>query len=122
MSVVEDIRVGRYLEDLMAVVARATPGPLSVARGSDGRYTLRSSSGAVVAVVHRAADAAVFARDRVDLRALVTALAEVMGRHRDDGAGRCVEDGQPLACLTLRELELQLGALADVPGTGHAGH
>lgn len=112
MSVVEDTRVGRYLEDLMSAVARATPGPLSVERGSDGRYVLRTSTGTQVAIVNRSVDAAVFARDRVDLRALVTGVAEVIGRHRDDGSGRCVEDSQAMSCLTLRELEQHLGPRA----------
>lgn len=112
MSVVEDTRVGQYLEDLMTAVARATPGPLSVDRGSDGRYLLRTSTGGLVAVVNRSADAEVFARDRLDLRALVTGVAEVIGRHRDNGSGRCAEDGQPMSCLTLRELEQHLGPRA----------
>lgn len=108
MSVVEGIEVGRYLEDLMLAVARATPGLLSVDRATDGKYTLTSTTGGLVAVVNRKVDADLFARDRLDLRALVTGIAEVIGHHEDDGTGHCVQDGQPVPCITRQDLESHL--------------
>lgn len=100
--------VGRYLEDLMALVARATPGLLVVERTADRRYTLSTASGRLVAVVNRRSDAAVFARDRLDLRALVTGVAEVLARHHDRGDGRCAHDGEPVPCTTRQDLTMQL--------------
>lgn len=112
MSVAEGTQVGRYLDDLMAMVARASPGLLSVGRTPDRRYALTTTTGQLVAVVNRRSDADVFARDRLDLRALVAAVAEVIGRHHDDGTGRCDQDRQPMPCVTRRDLDLQLAARA----------
>jgi hypothetical protein len=105
--------VGRYLGDLIGLVAQATPGPLRVARESDRHYALTTGAGRRVAVVNRRSDAALFARDRMDLRALVLGVSEVMGLHHDRGDGRCVQDGQPMPCATLRELRAQLAPRAE---------
>jgi N12 class adenine-specific DNA methylase len=112
MCVAEDTHVARYLDDLMAMVARATPGQLSIDRTPDRRYTLTTTTGQLVAVVNRRSDADVFARDRLDLRALVAGVAEVVGRHHDDGTGACEQDGQPMPCVTRRDLDLQLAPRA----------
>ena len=94
MIAVGETELDRYLRDLMAMVARATPGAFVIGRTGDRRP---------VAVVNRRSDAEIFARDRLDMRALVTGIAEVLGRHHDDGEGRCSQDGQPLPCDTRRE-------------------
>jgi hypothetical protein len=65
---------------------------------------LPAPDGRPVGEVNRRSDAEIFARDRLDLRALVTGIAEVLGRHHDDGEGRCSQDGQPLPCETRRDL------------------
>lgn len=106
--------IGRYLHELAQLVRRATPGPLVVRRTPDRRYTLTAAgTGRLVAVVNRSSDAEVFARDRLDLRALVAGVAEVIGRHHDDGSGRCAQDGQPVPCVTWRELQVQLAPRAE---------
>jgi hypothetical protein len=79
-----------------------------IGRTSDRRYALTAQDGRPVAVVDRRSDAEIFARDRLDLRALVTGIGEVLGRHHDDGEGRCSQDGQPLPCDTRRELVKQV--------------
>ena len=112
MAVAAGDQVGRYLDDLMRLVGRATPGPLEVQRQPDRRYALTTPAGRLVAVVNRGPDAEVFARDRLDLRALVAGVAEVIGRHHDDGSGCCVEDGQQVPCITRRELQAQLAPRA----------
>jgi len=89
MNAVGETELDRYLRDLMAVVARATPGAFVIGRTGDRRYALTAQDGRHVAVVNRRSDAEIFARDRLDLRALVTGIAEVLGRHHDDGEGRC---------------------------------
>jgi hypothetical protein len=104
MTAVGETELDRYLRDLMAMVARATPGPFVIGRTGDRRYALTAQNGRTVAVVNRRCDAEIFARDRLDLRALVIAVAEVLGRHHDDGEGHCSQDGQPLPCDTRREL------------------
>jgi hypothetical protein len=104
--------VGRYLLELIRLVARATPGLLHIDQGTDRRYRLTGARGQTVAVVNRRADAEVFARDRMDLRALVLGVSEVIGRHRDRGDGRCCEDGQLLPCGTLHELLTHLAQRA----------
>jgi hypothetical protein len=108
MPSVGEAELGRYLDDLMALVARATPGPFAIGRTPDRRYALTAANGRPVAVVNRRSDAEVFARDRLDLRALVLGVAEVLGRHHDDGEGRCAQDGQPVPCETRRELATRL--------------
>jgi len=105
---VGEAELDRYLRDLMALVARATPGLLMIGRTTDRRYALTDQSGRPVALVNRRSDAEVFARDRLDLRALVVGVAEVLGRHHDDGEGRCSQDGQSLPCETRRELARRL--------------
>jgi hypothetical protein len=92
----------------MALVARATPGLLVVRRTGDRRYALSTAHGRPVAVVNRRSDAEVFARDRLDLRALVTGAAEVLARHHDNGHGRCAQDGEPVPCTTRQDLSMQL--------------
>ena len=104
MTAVGETELDRYLRDLMAMVARATPGRFMIGRIGDRRYALTAQDGRAVAVVNRRSDAEVFARDRLDLRALVSGTAEVLGRHHDDGEGRCSQDGQPLPCDTRQEL------------------
>lgn len=104
MATVGQAELDRYLRDLMAMVARATPGAFVIGRTGDRRYALTAQDGRRVAVVNRRSDAEIFARDRLDMRALVTGIAEVLGRHHDDGEGRCSQDGQPLPCDTRREL------------------
>ena len=104
MTAVGETELDRYLSDLMVMVARATPGRLVIGRTGDRRYALTASDGRSVGVVDRRSDAEIFARDRLDLRALVTGIAEVIGRHHDDGEGRCSQDGQPLPCDTRRDL------------------
>jgi hypothetical protein len=104
MTEVGEIELDRYLRDLMAMVARATPGAFVIGRTADRRYALTAQDGRPVAVVNRRSDAEIFARDRLDLRVLVTGVAEVLGRHHDDGEGRCSQDGQPVPCETRREL------------------
>jgi hypothetical protein len=104
MNAVGETELDRYLRDLMAMVARATPGAFVIGRTGDRRYALTAQDGRHVAVVNRRSDAEIFARDRLDLRALVTGIAEVLGRHHDDGEGRCSQDGQSLPCDTRREL------------------
>jgi hypothetical protein len=104
MNAVGETELDRYLRDLMAMVARATPGAFVIGRTGDRRYALTAPDGHHVAVVNRRSDAEIFARDRLDLRALVTGIAEVLGRHHDDGEGRCSQDGQSLPCDTRREL------------------
>jgi hypothetical protein len=104
MTAVGETELDRYLRDLMAMVARATPGRFVVGRTRDRRYALTAQDGRAVAVVNRRSDAEIFARDRLDLRALVAGVAEVLGRHHDDGEGRCSQDGQSLPCDTRREL------------------
>jgi len=104
MTAVDETELDRYLSDLMAMVARATPGRLVIGRTGDRRYALTAPDGRPVGEVNRRSDAEIFARDRLDLRALVTGIAEVLGRHHDDGEGRCSQDGQLLPCDTRREL------------------
>ena len=104
MTAVGETELDRYLRDLMAMVARATPGLFVIGRTGDRRYALTAQDGRSVAVVNRRSDAEIFARDRLDLRALVTGIAEVLGRHHDDGEGRCSQDGQSLPCDTRQEL------------------
>ena len=104
MNAVGETELDRYLRDLMAMVARATPGAFVIGRTGDRRYALTAQDGRHVAVVNRRSDAEIFARDRLDLRALVTGIAEVLGLHHDDGEGRCSQDGQSLPCDTRREL------------------
>jgi hypothetical protein len=103
-----EAELGQYLDDLMALVARATPGPFAIGRTTDRRYALIAENGRPVAVVNRRSDAELFARDRLDLRALVVGVAEVLRRHHDDGEGRCSQDGQPMSCETRRELAKRL--------------
>ena len=108
MSAIQEVELDRYLRDLMALVARATPGSFVIGRTADRRYALTDQSGRPVAVVNRRSDAEVFARDRLDLRALVVGVAEVIGRHHDDGEGRCSQDGQSMPCDTRREFAKRL--------------
>jgi hypothetical protein len=108
MRAAQDDQVVRYLDELMALVARATPGMLRVEPTANRRYALRTSSGRLVGVLNRRPDAELFARDRLDLRALVIGVAEVYGRHHDDGSGHCAQDGEPVPCSTRRELRMQL--------------
>ena len=70
----------------MALVARATAGAFSVERSSDRRYAL-TEPGRPVAMVNRRSDAELFARDRLDLRALVSGVAEVLSRHTTTAGG-----------------------------------
>ena len=107
MQAEDDGRVGRYLGE-MAAVARATSGRLLVRRTADRRYALTTPSGRPVAPVNRRSDAEVFARDRLDLRALATGVAEVLARHHDDGAGHCAQDGEPVPCTTRQDVGMQL--------------
>jgi len=101
--------VGDYLAGLTRLLVRASPGPLAVSRTSGSRYAVTGGSAQrPVATMGREADARLFARALPDLRVLATAVAEVLGRHHDDGAGRCVEDGQPVPCTTRRVLEDEL--------------
>lgn len=108
--------VSRYLLELIRLVARATPGFLLVDQATDRRYRLTTSRGQTVALVNRRADAEIFARDRMDLRALILSVSEVIGRHHDRGDGRCHEDSQLLPCGTLQELLTHLTPRA---GTAH---
>jgi hypothetical protein len=101
-------QLGRYLGDLMALVARATSGLLVVHRTADRRYALTAPDGRPVVVARRRADADVFARDRLDLRALVSAVAEVLARHRDGGDWRCAHDGEPVPSTTRQDPGMQL--------------
>jgi hypothetical protein len=108
----QEDQIGRYLGELMALVARATPGAFSVERTTDRRYALTTENGRLVAVVNRRSDADLFARDRLDLRALVSGVAEVLSRHHPDGRGKCAQDGELMPCTTRRDLGLQLGQRA----------
>ena len=104
----QEDQIGQYLGELMALVARATPGAFAVERTTDRRYALTTENGRLVAVVNRRSDAELFARDRLDLRALVSGVAEVLHRHRGDDRGRCALDGELMPCTTRRDLALQL--------------
>ncbi len=104
MTAVGESDLDRYLRDLMSMVAQATPGRLVIGRTADRQYALTAMDGRRVAVVGRRSDAEIFARDRLDLRALATGITEVLRRHHDDGEGRCSQDGQSLPCDTRREL------------------
>ena len=75
-----------------------------IGRTGDRRYAMTAPDGRPVGEVNRRSDAEIFARDRLDLWALATGIAEVLGRHHDDGEGRCSQDGQLLPCDTRREL------------------
>ena len=70
MTAVGETELDRYLRDLMVMVARATPGAFVIGRTGDRRYALTAPDGRQVAVVNRRSDAEIFARDRLDLRAL----------------------------------------------------
>ena len=113
MQAVQEDPVGRYLLELIRLVARATPGFLCIDQGTDRRYRLTTARGQAVAVVNKRVDAEVFARDRMDLRALVLSVSEVIGLHHDRGDGRCNQDGQQLLCATLQELQTQLAPRAE---------
>jgi hypothetical protein len=104
MTAVGQTDVDRYLSVVMAMVARATPGRFVIGRTGDRRYTPTAVDRRTVGVVEGRSDAEIFARDRLDLRAEVTGITELLGRHHDDREGRCSQDGQPLPCDTRREL------------------
>jgi hypothetical protein len=101
-------QVSRYLGDLMGLVIRASPGLLRIERTPDRRYALTTETGRLVGVINRRFDAEVFSRDRLDLRALVTGVVEVLARHHDDGKGCCAEDGELMPCTTRLDLDRQL--------------
>lgn len=88
--------------------AAPTPGAFTVERTTDRRYALTTENGRLVAVVNRRSDAELFARDRLDLRALVSGVAEVLSRHHHDGRDKCAQDGELMRCTTRRDLGLQL--------------
>ena len=52
MTAVGETELDRYLRDLMAMVARATPGALVIGRTGDRRYALTAQDGRPVAVVN----------------------------------------------------------------------
>lgn len=111
LPVQEDL-VGDYLAGVMDLVVRASPGPFRIEPAAGGRYALRTETGRAVATVNREDDAKVFARDRLDLRVLVTAVAELLGWHYDDGTGHCAKDGEPVPCTTRRLFDAELSPRA----------
>ena len=60
MNAVGETELDRYLRDLMAMVARATPGAFVIGRTGDRRYALTAQDGRSVAVVNRRSDAEIF--------------------------------------------------------------
>lgn len=105
--------VGDYLADLMALVVRATPGPFTITRGTDGRWNVASTyGGQQLAGVAREADAKLIARALPAVRSLASATAEVLALHHDDGDGGCTECGQPMDCRTRRAVSNELAPRA----------
>lgn len=107
--------VGAYLTDLMALVVRASPGPLTVTRRPSGSYQVRSSSPRrrPLATFARRPDAELFVRAVSAVRALAVASAELLDGHRDDGTGRCARCREQAPCWTRRTLDSELVPRAD---------
>jgi len=109
LRVQEHDTVGEYLGDLMDLVVRASPGPFAVVHRSTGRWEItRAPTGAVVATTSRQADAQLLAAALPAIRGLASALAAVLGQHRDLGGRICAADGQQMPCATRRAIEDEL--------------
>src|SRR2546430_2220207 len=93
--------VGSYLADLMRLIVRASPGPLTAIRRPSGAYQIRTRSiRRPLATFARGADADLYVTAAADLRALAGTVAELLAGHRDDGRGQCVACGQHSPCRT----------------------
>ena len=101
--------VSAYLADLMALVSRASPEPLTTTRRPSGVYQVQAVSvRRPLATFTRDADAALFVTAVSDLRALAAAVAELLARHHGDGRGRCVGCAQRTPCRTRRLITCEL--------------
>ena len=101
------------LTRLVHLLTRVSPGPLDITQRSGRRWHVTTPGGHLVAsFVNREADAALFARAGCGIRALATALAEILAKHADDGTGRCEQCQQVMPCTTVSIAEAELAPLS----------
>lgn len=101
------------LTRLIHLLSRVSPGPLNITQRAGRRWHVTTPGGHLVAsFVNREADADLFARAGCGIRALATALAEILAKHADDGTGRCSQCQQVVPCTTVSIAETELAPLS----------
>jgi hypothetical protein len=113
MVTLEQDLVSVYLGDLLTLVSRASHEPLTMTKERAGVCQVRTGSvRRPLATFTRYGDAALFVTAVTDLRALATAVAELLAMHHGDDRGLCVDCAQRSPCQTRRLINAELAPRA----------